>query len=76
MQIQIKTTKDIKQFIDYLYNQNINFHWDDDFRDYVNYKNNRAFSLKKANKLNTLLEQSLKLNYNFLTKYTLKKYTS
>ena len=35
---KIKNTDDIKTFVNYLFDKNINFHFDDDFADYVGAK--------------------------------------
>ena len=48
---KIKNTDDIKTFVNYLFDKNINFHWDDDFADYVDELGAQSFSFEEAEKL-------------------------
>ena len=43
---KIKNTDDIKTFVNYLFDKNINFHWDDDFADYVDDIGAQSFTLE------------------------------
>ena len=70
---KIENTKDIRIFIDYLFDNKINFHWDDDFSDYVDNNGNKSFSNEKAARLNLLMEQSLSVDFEFVELYSLNK---
>ena len=70
---KIENTKDIRIFIDYLFDNKINFHWDDDFSDYVDNNGNKSFSNEEAARLNSLMEQSLNVDFEFVELYTINK---
>ena len=63
---KIKNTDDIKTFVNYLFDKNINFHFDDDFADYVDNLGAQSFTLEEAEKLNSLMSQAAKVDKNFL----------
>lgn len=71
---KIKNTDDIKTFVNYLFDKNINFHFDDDFADYVDDLGAQSFTLEEAEKLNSLMSQAAKVNKNFLETYAVLEF--
>ncbi len=60
--------EDIKSFVDFLFNQNIAFHFDDDFNDYG------GLSVREAKLLNLKMQQCRKFNNEYLESYSLEQY--
>lgn len=55
---KIKSTKDVITFAEQLVKEDVNFHCDDDFNDYVNFRTNRkTYTRQKADFRNKLMEQ-------------------
>jgi hypothetical protein len=55
---RIKTVKDVEAFAKQLIAEGVSFHPDDDFRDYVFFKENKpCYSEEEADKRNKLMEQ-------------------
>jgi len=71
---KIKNTDDIKTFVNYLFDKNINFHWDDDFADYVDELGAQSFSFEESEKLNSLMGEALKVDQDFLEMYSLAEF--
>ena len=71
---KIKNTDDIKTFVNYLFDKNINFHWDDDFADYVDELGVQSFSIEEAEKLNSLMGEAIKVDQDFLEMYSLTQF--
>ena len=71
---KIKNTDDIKTFVNYLFDKNINFHFDDDFADYVDDLGAQSFTIKEAEKLNSLMGQAAKVDKNFLETYAVSEF--
>ena len=69
---QIKNKDDIKQFVDYLYNKNIIFHWDDDFNEYDDTNGVKSFTYQKAAQLNYLMEECKEVDSDFLESYSIQ----
>jgi len=59
----IHNIDDVKAFADYLVNvEKVNFHPDDDFKDYINYKTKEAtYTEKDAQERNRLMDECFKI---------------
>jgi len=66
LQNQIKTKKDIKNYIDNLVSNNILYHFEDDSRDIVNFTN---LSEDTLDLLNTRTDEMLSIDYDYAFDY-------
>ncbi len=63
---KVESLDELKKLVVWLCNKKLNFHPEDDFNDYIDYKTGKkTFYKKDANKLNNLFEQGFaNLNHN------------
>lgn len=71
---KIKSTEDIKNYIDNLFINNMMYHFEDDAKDVLSNTSNfikKAFTLEQCKLLNSRTKEMLELDYEYAFEYAL-----